>query len=200
MKKYLFILFVLPLMWVGCEEPEITDRKPVIRTEEVTHNNNHVKCSFWLTTQGDSINAATVFKKGEVFTMHYAIENIGDSAICCIVEDCSNPAFDWFTYMDGWGKVYRSDDNAEMPAMGWTQILGFGTQCYGIYGGPLNPTERLYNKITYTHPLEKGNYYVLLKTAVVFRNQCSLKYPDQPSNWDDLTTLEKSFRIDFEVK
>ena len=199
MKKHLFILLLLPLLWVGCEEPEITDRKPVIRTEEVTHNNNHVKCSFWLTTQGDSINAATVFKKGEVFTMHYAIENIGDSAICCIIEDRCNPAFDWFTYMDGWGKVYRCDDNTEMPAMGWTSVLGWSDICYGAqYGRLLEPTDKLYWRISYTHPLEKGKYYVHFKTAVVFSDICIVQHPC-PSTLSQ-TTLEKSFRIDFEVK
>ena len=197
MKKYLFVFLLLPLMWVGCSEPEITDRKPVVRTEDVTHAENQVRCSFWLTTQDSTV--ATVFKAGEPFTMHYAIENIGDSAICCIVDNCSNPFFDWFPYMDGWGKVYRSDDNVEMPAMGWSIVHGAVESCYASqYRRPFEPTEKLYYRITYTHPLEKGNYYVLLKTAVVFNNICSIKYPN--STELSQTVLEKSFRIDFEVR
>ena len=206
MKKYLFVLLFLPLMWVGCEDPDTLDRKAVVKTEDASHGVNKVKCSFWLSTEEASEDVvATVFKEGETITMHYTIDNVGDSALCCIAIDCCDPAVGWLNTVEGWGDVYRSSDDALMPNVSKDAHPGYPytAACYGSQGYPsFDSGERLHFKTTYPNALEKGQYYVLFKTAVVYRDKCSVKYPDYDPTYDGepLTYVNQSFRIDFEVQ
>ena len=100
MKKHLFILLFLPLLWVGCEEPEIKNRKPVVRTYE----DGYIRVSSWLETS--EREKATVFEQGEQILLCYRLENITNDSLK-VDYNLSSP-HSWYNF----GVIYNSDNDS----------------------------------------------------------------------------------------
>ena len=177
MKKYLFILFVLPLMWVGCEEQKI-NRKPVVRTFE----NDSIRVKFWLqTSEGEN---ATVFLKGEDIVGRYGIENITNDTIYIDANIILLNSFDF-------GKIYTSN-NDELIA-----YRRFVTTCdvkeYAFAPGEYIEGQFNYPDTEYAdygsncQHLEEGKYYTKYKLLIHITK-----------DWSHMDIPE--LRIDFKVK
>ena len=174
MKKYLFILFVLPFMWVGCEEQKI-NRKPVVRTFE----NDSIRVKFWLqTSEGEN---ATVFLKGEDIVGRYGIENITNDTIYIDANIILLNSFDF-------GKIYTSNNDELIAYRKFAQpgIVKEYAFAPGVY---------IEGQFTYPDPwygsncqhLEEGKYYTKYKLLIY-----------NTKDWSQMDIPE--FRIDFKVK
>ena len=197
MKKYFFVLMLLSMMWVGCNEPEITDRNPVVRTYE----DDKFRVSFWLeTSEGEK---ATVFKQGEDIVMHYTVENLTSDSVY-IAQTHSLPSNN-----PNFGTVFRQSDDKMIacphfvnpaeyilckhyePGLFMNDILSFPKDFMNATGSQHA-----------TH-LEKGNYYLKFQPRLGYNEYCQC-----PNLLHTKTAAEEvivrlnlpEFRIDFEVK
>ena len=177
MKKYLFILFILPLMWVGCEEQKI-NRKPVVRTFE----NDSIRVKFWLqTSEGEN---ATVFLKGEDIVGRYGIENITNDTIHI---DSNNILRNGL----GFGEIYTSN-NDELIA--YRRVFKTcDVKEYAFAPGEYIEGQFKYPDTEYAdygsncQHLEEGKYYTKYKPLIY-----NIK------DWSHIDIPE--LRIDFKVK
>ena len=157
MKKYLFILLVLPLIWVGCEEVEITDRKPVIRTYE----QGDFRFSYWLETSEGEV--ATIFKENEDIVVHYTAENLSSDSVA-VNYDASD-----VTAQDNFSRVFRTSDDMDLgrpSTVGPAIIVGCIHYAPGvIFNFSLSyPSDDSYS-LNY---LKKGKYYVKFKPMFAY--------------------------------
>ena len=175
MKKYLFILFILPLMWVGCEEQKI-NRKPVIRT----FANDSISVKFWLeTSEGEK---ATVFLKGE------------DIVVCCTIENITNDTI-WVDERviycsSDFGAIYNANNDSLIAYR-----LAFGPAV--VEERAIAPSEHIEGQLNYPDEyseysskyqhLEEGKYYTKYRLRI-----------HNTKDWSSMDIPE--FRIDFKVK
>ena len=179
MKKYLFILFVLPLIWVGCEEPEIKDEKPMMCTFE----NDTIRLQFALKTMDGEIT--TVFLKGENIIGHCIIENITNETM--LVNYSSSAPHNNIDF----GKIYSANNDKLIayieqpigPFILRKKMLAPG----GCIAGGFNYPDEWYGS-KYQH-LEEGKYYTKFKPLFCYYE-----------NGAEIDIDIPEFRIDFEVK
>ena len=182
MKKYLFILLLLPLLCVGCEEPEIKNRKPVVRTYE----DGYIRVSSWLETS--EREKATVFEQGEQILLCYRLENITNDSLKVAYNLCYPQC--WL----GFGYIFNSDNDSIVarrialwePAIVEYAYFGPGVILDGYWTYPDGPLYKGCDN------LPKGKYYVR------FRPSWALEINDVDTcpSFDE----RPEFRIDFKVK
>lgn len=194
MKKYLFVLMLLPMMWVGCNEPEITDRKPVVRTYE--DDKFHV--SFWLeTSEGEK---ATVFRKGEDIVMHYQLKIIANDSMHVAITYCmpsEGPVC---------GDIYSSTDDSIMSRFSVTQYGDdYGYKVCGP-GDCVDWTWSYPDETRYAINcayLTEGKYYTKLQPRLAYYNRrpwVTREEMDQLKEVKTTYVVIPEFRIEFEVR
>ena len=182
MKKYLFVFLLLPLLMVGCEEPEIKNRKPVVKTYE----DDYIRISSWLETS--EREKATVFEQGEQILLCYRLENITNDSLN-VYYNLSYPQ-NWYNF----GVIYNSDNDSIVARSAPNFEPGIALQKYFGPGVILDgywtyPDGKSYKGCDY---LPKGKYYVQCKPFWSYK----INEVDTCPDFDE----RPEFRIDFKVK
>ena len=193
MKKHLFILLLLPLLWVGCEEPEIKNRKPVVRTYE----EGNIRISFWLATSEGEV--ATVFEEGEEIVQYFSIEPISKDTIYI-----ANNILNVDQTVKNFGTIYRQSDNKEMACADFGKAL---LPEYGCMHVPypdldlrelnwwINYPQSYYYSTSKNEKLKKGRYYFNVQPSIAYYEQCACSGEQKK-----IFLSAPDFKIKFQIK
>lgn len=195
MKKYLFVLMLLPMLMMGCEDGEILNRKPVVRTYE----NDSVRLSFWLeTSEGKK---ATVFLHGEDIVMHYQLKILASDTMHLAIIYC-NP----FESDINCSAIYNSSNEKLVPTRA-DIIMGdeYGYKAYApgdvvdwTWSYPNDYNDEFIDYIDwqpYSY-LPKGRYYTGFQPRLAYYSKSPFY---EPVDAIVVKNIPK-FHIDFKVK
>ena len=183
MKKYLFVLMLLPMLMMGCEDGEILNRKPVTRTYE----DDKFRVSFWLeTVRGEK---ATVFLQGEEISMRYVIENLTSDSVYLA------DGYSSYNNTPHLGCIYSQSNDEHIT--GPIIYDPYWRDCKHYEPGVVKLVNYIFPHGFDGEYLEKGKYYVEFQPRLGYNKHCLCNEYDRE---DIVRVNTPTFRIDFEVR